>query len=200
LDFYRQRMKQFSILMIAAAMLTGIAARAEDAATTERLDKLNGYIQDLQEDKAGTKKQLADLSKEIQSLREEMSKPKGNYASADDLRKLAEKVEEIDKKRVADNDRIVKEIEKLGTKLAAPPKQVKPKPVAIDNPPANNEPKVSDKGFEHIVQSGQTLGEIIAAYNKEKGLKLKLDQVLKANPGLNPNAMKVNQKIFIPAP
>jgi LysM repeat protein len=26
------------------------------------------------------------------------------------------------------------------------------------------------------------------------------DQILKANPGLNPNSLKVGQKIFIPAP
>jgi LysM repeat protein len=173
--------------------------RAQDAATEERLNKLNGLVQDLLEDKAHQRKQIESLSREVQSLREQVSKPAGNYATADDLRMLARKVQEIDQKRIEDNERIVKKIEKLGETLASPPlgKKSKPKSDPGDNPGAGG--VTPEKGFEHTVASGDTLSTIAQAY-KEKGIKVTVDQILKVNPGLVPEKMKVGQKIFIPGP
>ncbi len=167
-------------------------------ALLERLNKLNGLVQDLLEDKAHQRKQIESLSREIQSLREQVSKPTGNYASQDDLRTLARKVQEIDQKRVEDYERIVKKIDRLGETLApSPGKKSKPKLEPADNPGAGG--AAPEKGFEHTIASGDTLSTIVQAY-KEKGIKVTVDQILKVNPGLVPEKMKVGQKIFIPAP
>src|SRR6266498_1915390 len=113
-------MKRIFFFLIALSLCGGRELRAQDAATEERLNKLNGLVQDLLEDKAHQRKQIESLSREVQSLREQVSKPAGNYATQDDLRTLARKVQEIDQKRMEDNERIVKKIEKLET-LASPP-------------------------------------------------------------------------------
>jgi len=192
-------MKRIFFFLIALSLCGGRGLRAEDAATEERLNKLNGLVQDLLEDKAHQRKQIESLSREIQNLREQVSKPTGNYASQDDLRTLARKVQEIDQKRVEDYERIVKKIERLGETLANPPpgKKSKPKLEPVDNPGAGG--ATPEKGFEHTVASGDTLSTIAQAY-KEKGIKVTVDQILKVNPGLVPEKMKVGQKIFIPAP
>ena len=192
-------MKRIFFFLIALSLCGGRGLRGQDAATEERLNKLNGLVQDLLEDKAHQRKQIESLSREIQSLREQVSKPTGNYATQDDLRTLARKVQEIDQKRVEDYERIVKKIEKLGETLASPPsgKKSKPKPEPVDNPGAGG--ATPEKGFEHTVASGDTLSTIAQAY-KEKGIKVTVDQILKVNPGLVPEKMKVGQKIFIPAP
>jgi len=192
-------MKRIFPFLIALSLWGGRELRAQDAATEERLNKLNGLVQDLLEDKAHQRKQIESLSKEIQSLREQLSKPAGNYASQDDLRTLARKVQEIDQKRVEDYERIVKKIERLGETLASPPpgKKSKPKLEPVDNPGAGG--AAPEKGFEHTVASGDTLSTIAQAY-KEKGIKVTVDQIQKVNPGLVPEKMKVGQKIFIPAP
>ena len=192
-------MKRIFFFLIALSLCGGRGLRAEDAATEERLNKLNGLVQDLLEDKAHQRKQIESLSREIQNLREQVSKPTGNYASQDDLRTLARKVQEIDQKRVEDYERIVKKIEKLGETLASPTsgKKPKPKPEPVDNAGAGG--ATPEKGFEHTVASGDTLSTIAQAY-KEKGIKVTVDQILKVNPGLVPEKMKVGQKIFIPAP
>ena len=192
-------MKRIFFFLIALSLCGGRELRGQDAATEERLNKLNGLVQDLLEDKAHQRKQIESLSREIQSLREQVSKPTGNYATQDDLRTLARKVQEIDQKRVEDYERIVKKIEKLGETLASPPpgKKTKPKPEPVDNPGAGG--ATPEKGFEHTVASGDTLSTIAQAY-KEKGIKVTVDQILKVNPGLVPEKMKVGQKIFIPAP
>jgi LysM repeat protein len=50
-----------------------------------------------------------------------------------------------------------------------------------------------------VVKPGETL-DAIALGCKEKNLKVTVAQILKANPGLKAERLKVGQKIFIPAP
>lgn len=49
-----------------------------------------------------------------------------------------------------------------------------------------------ERGVEHIVQPGQTVSEIAAAY------KVSTSKILKANNITNPNTVRVGQKLFIP--
>ena len=53
------------------------------------------------------------------------------------------------------------------------------------------------RGLEHTVQTGETLSQIVNSY-RQKGVEVTVDEVLKANPGLNPAALKVGQRIYIP--
>jgi LysM repeat protein len=139
------------------------------------------------------------LAKELGNLREEAGKKAGGFASQEEMRKLAEKLQEIDQKRVADNEKILREIDKLaktGTSTGGkrPPK--KETSSGVENPaPAGG----TEKGFKHVIQSGDTPSTIAQAF-REKGIKVTTEQILKANPGLKPNSLKVGQEIFIPAP
>ena len=168
--------------------------RAQDAATEERLNKLNGLVQDLVEDKANIKKQIDVLAKEITSLREQGSRAP-SAASAEDLRKLAEKVQEIDRKRDADNKLIVKELEKL--EKAIKEGRQRPSPVPANSGTSSAAP--ADKVYEYVVQNGDTLSAIVTAY-REQGVKITVEDILKANPGLKATSLSVGKKIFIPAP
>ena len=66
-------------------------------------------------------------------------------------------------------------------------------------PEADPPPKRDEKGYEYTVQSGDSLSLIVEAY-KQQGVKTSISEILKANPGLNPNRLLPKQKIFIPAP
>jgi LysM repeat protein len=55
-----------------------------------------------------------------------------------------------------------------------------------------------ESGYEYKVAQGDTLSNIAKAY-RAQGIKVTADQILTANPGLDPK-IKVGQKIFIPAP
>ena len=190
-------MKKISILL-AIFLTIPLFMRAQDAATEEQLNKLRGEITALQASNVELQKRLSDVMKELQDVRELASTPKGNYASTEDVKQLAEKIKEVDRKRVEDVDLITSEIKKLGKAITSssirPPKnQDTPPKTSSDTPPA------SDKGYEYVIKSGDTLSAIVAEYNKQ-GVKVTTDQVLKANPGLKAESLKVNQKIFIPAP
>lgn len=189
-------------MLISLALFGTPALRAQDAAVEERLNKLTAQIQDSQDLNAKLQKQIESLAKEVRELRDQQNHPAGNYAAQDDLKRLAEKVQEIDQKREADKQLIVEKIAELGKTISAPARPTRNSSVAPpkDNSSAPDKAGASDqKGFEYFIQENDTLGKIVKAY-REKNIKVTVDQIQKANPGLEPTKMSVGQKIWIPAP
>ena len=174
------------------------AARAQDDATQQQINKLNGQVQDLLDAQAVQAKRIDALEKEISEL---LDKSGGSSVAQGDLEKLADQIQEIDKKRQADRELILKEIEKLGKVSGGSGSGHKSPPPATTTPTASSSAGTGGKenGYEYAVQHNDTLSIIVKAY-REQGIKVTTDQILKANPGLNPNSLKVGQKIFIPAP
>ena len=194
-------MKRISILLVTLALCAPPVLRAQDAATEERLNKLSGRIEDLTAGQEVLKKQLADLSREIEALREQASKPTASYARPEDLNSLADKVKEVDRKRLDDAEKTQGELLKLRKLLEEPISSSKKTggAKAPKDTPAAAAPATSDKGFEYVIKSGDTLDAIVQAY-REKNIKVTVSQIVAANPGLKPERLKVGQKVFIPAP
>ena len=177
-------MKKFLLLLIAGLFIaTGL--RAQDAATQEQLDRLRAEVSALQTANVELQKRLSDVLKELQELRAQVAKPTGNYAGAEDVKSLAAAIKEVDRKREADRDLILAELKKLSKTAAAP--------VVAQSSTA------AERGYEYIIQSGDTISAIVQAY-RDQGVKVTIDDVLKANSGIDPKSLKVGQKIFIPHP
>jgi phage tail protein X len=176
-------------------------ARAQDAATQQQIDKLSGQIQDLLDAQAAQGKRLDALEKQIADLGDKLSQPAANdSASADDLKKLAAQVQEIDKKRQDDNDLILKQLEKLAKASGVPVAAHKPSPAvstATTTSTDNPTPGGKQNGYEYAIASGDTISAIAKAY-RAQGVKVTSAQILAANPGLNANSLIVGKKIFIP--
>jgi len=178
------------------------AVRAQDDATQQQINKLNGQLQDALDAQAVQAKRITALEKEISELRDKSSQPTvANTANADDLKKLADQVQEIDKKRQEDRELILKEIGKLGKVSGSPASSHKAPPAVSTTAPENPVPAITSpqKGYEYIIKRNDTLSIVVKAY-RDQGIKVTVDQILKANPGLDPKSLKVGQKIFIPAP
>jgi LysM repeat protein len=178
---------------------TVCAARGQDAATQQQIDKLYGQIQDLTEAQAAQNKRIDALEKSIGDLGDKLNQPAANNsASADDLKKLAAQVQEIDKKRQDDNELILKQIEKLGkTGGISTPSHRTTATVSTNTPDATA--TGPQKGYDYTIAANDTVSGIAKAY-RAQGVKVTTDQILKANPGLNPNSLIVGKKIFIPDP
>jgi LysM repeat protein len=197
-------MKRVSYLLLTFALCAAPGVRAQDAATQERLDKLSGRIEDLTAAHEALKKQIADLSKDLESLREQSGKPNTTYARQEDveksLKQVADAIKEVDRKRLDDAENVRAELVKLRKILEAPlPQSRKSATNAPKDVPVATPSTTPEKGFEYIVKSGDTLDAIVLAC-REKNIKVTVPQVLKANPGLKAERLKVGQKIFIPAP
>jgi phage tail protein X len=181
---------------------TASLASAQDAATQQQIDQINGRIQDIIDAQAAQGKKLAELEKSVSDLSDKLNQPAANNsASADDLRKLAGQVKDLAKKQQDDNDLIVKELEKLGKGGGIPTTSHKAPsistPASADNSTANAGDK--QNGYWQTVGSGETISAIAKAY-QDKGVKVTVKRILDANPGLDPKNLKVGQKIWIPDP
>jgi len=205
-------MKRISFLLVTLALGITPILRAQDAATEERLNKLSGRIDDLMAAQESMRKQISDLAREVANVREvAASAPKGNFASQEDLTRLKKAIEEVDRKRISDAEETQKQLLKIrdavlkmpapptgGTRTKSAPKE-KDAGSSTERATTEKPPTGDEKGYPYTIQSGDTLSVIVQAY-KEKNIKITVDQILKANPGLNEKKLKVGQKIFIPAP
>lgn len=188
----------FSFLIAATSATTVLA---QDADTQAQIDKLSGQIQDILAAQERQTKQMAELEKSIAELRDKVNAPAANpdNASREDLKNLAEKVQEIDKKRQADRELILKEIDKLSRVAAGAPVKTRSKPAPTADDATTTTTATPQKGYEYVVKSGDTLAAIAKAYS-EQGVKVTVSQILKANPGLDANKLYVGKKVFIPDP
>jgi nucleoid-associated protein YgaU len=179
---------------------------AQETATQQQLDKLSGQIQDLLEAQAQQGKRFDALQKEIGELREKVNTPVVNdSASREDLKRLATQVQEIDQKRQDDRDLILEELKKLGKAAAiapvTPTHKPKPTPELTTSGGENTTatPSGPENGHYYVIKDGDRLSDIVKAY-RAQGVKVTTTQILKANPGLDPNKIISGKKIFIPDP
>jgi LysM repeat protein len=195
-------MRKISLWVFILA-LTVSAARGQDAATQQQIDQLNGKLQDLLDTQAAQGKRLDALEKSISDLQGKLDQPAvNNSASADDLKKLAEQVQEIDKKRQDDNDLILKQIASLGKVSSGSSSSHHSSPnISTATSTGDSTPTAGgpQKGYDYTIAANDTVSGIAKAY-RAQGVKVTTAQILAANPGLNPNSLIVGKKIFIPDP
>jgi LysM repeat protein len=194
-------MKKISLWVI-ILVFTASLAQAQESATQQELDKLSGQIQDLLEAQAQQGKRIDALEKEISDLRDKVNAPvASDYVTRDDLKKIADQVDEIDKKRQDDRDLILAQIEKLGhvTAPAPPPPRHSTSTSTTTTGPGADNTGTPQTGYEYEIKAGDTLGLIAKAY-RDQGVKVTKSQIIKANPNMNPNVLIPGKKIFIPDP
>jgi LysM repeat protein len=193
-------MKRISYFLMTALLLAApVAAPAQDAAMEERLNSLSAQIDVLKEAKELQSKRIEALEKQVSDLQSQVSKPSGDDASSEDLKTVKDAVKEVDKKRQADSENVADQLEKLRKALVGGGSSCGGRHTSV--PPADAPKTPFDTTaphMEHKVEPGETLSAIVTAY-RNKNIKITLQQVLNANPGLKPEALKAGQTIIIPA-
>lgn len=198
------------------------AAVAEREEAETRYKRISARVQEMEETLQAHQKTIMKLTEEVHRLSEDISRlasKNENAATQESIKRLAEKIEEVDRKRQADNDLVLGQLKSLGKTLAAPvrpgptekPGSSSPAGRSSSVPPGNNsvqnppgEPgkttaAVTENGYEYSIKSRDTLDKIVRDL-RAHGMKLTQKQVEDANPGVNWNKLKIGQKIFIPAP
>jgi TolA-binding protein len=183
-----------------------IAAKEDEQA---RFERLTTDLQTIQTDNEDLHAKITAMETEIQTLRDAQAHAADNSGIQDELKQLADKIEEVDKKRLEDKDAISEEIHRSINELektlgAAPTPAPTPSHARKPNPADVPAAPVSENGYSYTIKSGDTLGAVVKAYNedyKSKGLKtITLRQAMEANPSVNWARLRVGQKIIIPRP
>ncbi|MCI0745915.1 MAG: LysM peptidoglycan-binding domain-containing protein [Verrucomicrobia subdivision 3 bacterium] len=172
------------------------AAREEAEA---RYQRLTSRIDDLEVTFHRFQRDLDKLESEIRSLRDQVSRVADNSQNAatqESIKRLADKIEEVDSKRLKDQESVMagfREMERLlksSISRSSPPKST----------PLPDKEKNTGKGYEYTIREKDTLSGIVTAIREQKGLKVTQKQIMDANPGVNWNRLRIGQKIFIPEP
>lgn len=182
-----------------AATAAAVAAREE---AEEHSRQLAADMENLHAANQALEQRISALEDVIKQLREAQARAASNSSVQDDLKRLAEKIEEVDRKRAEDKQAIAEEIKQSTASLE---KTLAVAPAAQSrSAPAKVQADSGDKCYVYTVQSGDFLSAIVKAYNtdfKSKGMKtISLKQVMEANPGMDWNRLQVGKKINIPKP
>ncbi|MEO7298845.1 MAG: LysM peptidoglycan-binding domain-containing protein [Verrucomicrobiota bacterium] len=203
-------MKQLLVFIVLASTFIAPPLRAQNAASViaerqeadERYKRMSTDVESVLGANVALQKKVSALENELQRLREDhaqLRKASNNDNTTESLRKLAEKIQEVDRKREADKELIIAEFGKLGKKL-----ETSSTPRTPRNIVAPEAPPSSDKGYPYTIKSNDTLSAIVSDINtqfKSNGMKtITQKQVSDANPNVNWSKLKIGQKIFIPAP
>ena len=162
-------------------------ALAEVPKLVQQFDQLaanqDEIVQRLLKVEAGSGAESA-LRAEIEALRAEVAELKASIRREQDAMRRE----------------IVSDLAKRISTLQPPPPPPPPAPVrpvasARPAPAAPQQPPPVEIGphYEYVVEQGQTLSLIA------KGFDTTVQKILAANPGLKPNALRVGQKLIIPA-
>lgn len=185
-------------MLWAFALCTGFAqdaspAAKEDAAierekmlrAADTVEVLSARLEKLETLLASLQKDLADVKTENSSLKDQLA--------------------QSETQRLKEREIIIAEVDKAVTKAkndfseklasAAPA----PAPIAeTDKAEKNEKSEKTEKGYEHVVEKGQTLWLIAKAY-QDKGVAVTADDIRRANNLKAQTSLQVGQKLFIPA-
>jgi LysM repeat protein len=137
---------------------------------------------------------IESLSMRMDDLADALERMQANTAHAGDNRlhamdelvvSLQSRVTDLEAARVRDREEM---INKLTSKIA----EIVNKPTVRPPPATGSRPSTSQYGYEHTVQSGETLSAIAKAYG------VGMSAIIQANNLQDPNNLKVGQTLFIP--
>lgn len=213
--------KLLVITMLAALALPASLRSQQDSPTAaaereqaeERHRTLTKRLDGIEESFAALQKNVTSLREEVRRLKDELDRSKNKNdggATQESIKYLAEKIEEVDKKRLNDSELVRKQFAELKKFVLESPGSPRSTPQAPSGgtPPRGNQgnqggtPKsIPDKqpGWTYKIKANDTLAAIVAALRKQ-GINVTQKQIEQANEGVNWNKLKIGQVIFIPAP
>ena len=184
------------------------SARAHREEAEERYKLLNSKLESIIEtqelllkNQDKLQQRIGSLAGELEDMKRAHSRSGASFATIEQLKELAEKMKEIDRKRADDKELILKtfkELQKIPMHVAPPPTVIEPKPEPVE------EREHTGPTYDYTVKKGDFLEKIIAGYNEEfekRGQsKITVAQVMKANPKLDRNKLFAGKIIKIPVP
>jgi LysM repeat protein len=199
----------FLVLCTAFLRAEDPVALAERQEAEERYKRMNATLEELQASVLAQQQTIVRLTEELRNTREDLNRvisSSKDAATQESIKKLAEAIEKVDEKRLADNKNVttrfneaMREIQKTLANRPLPRVPTEPTPPIGKQEPTTktNTPPPTEAGYEYTIRSGDTLSGLVAKLNRD-GHKVTQTQLKEANPTVNWNKLIVGRKLFIP--
>jgi len=182
----------------AAQVSYGAQAYAEQQQAEERWRKLSAQMEELLSTQEVLRKRISALEDENRGLRADVSRAASAGVAPEEfqrvIKEITGKLKEVDDKRVSDNKALLEQVKQLIKDIKPGATVTSPR---VQSVPDGSEPLPSNQEYVHIVQSGENITAIVQGYQAQ-GIKTSIKAVQQANPGVNPNKLKVGQELIIP--
>ena len=163
--------------------------------------RMGAKMEQLEDSLRSQQQRISSLDAEIHSLRNEVDRLKTRNESAatqDSIKRLADKIEEVDKKRIADNDLIILQLKSIGKTITKSviPSEPRPEPTTSKQNSTEQTGPPEDS-LAYKVKDGDTLSRIIINLRAIK-VNVTQKQVMEANPKVDWKRLQIGQTIYIP--
>ncbi len=179
------------------------AAAAEREEREANFKRMNTLVEQMQDTMQAQSRDIGKLVAEVHNLREQLDRLKNkaeSTATQEAIKQLAEKIEEVDKKRQKDNELVYKKISALGKELSTTLVAREPAPAPrVTEKPAVTPPAPPENMLAYPIKDGDTLSRIVADL-RAQNVKITQKQMMDANPKVNWNKLRIGQTVFIPVP
>lgn len=195
-----------SISLLFGLVLLGVSAPsapAQNAAEVmaayrvleEKNRRMEANMEELQSTLEVLRDRLQAQSSEIVSLREELTRSKGDSVKPSQLDALAQEMTKtMNEYRKKDRELILGELNKLREDLLA---EVRQGSRATPPPSTTRAPEPVGDHYAYTIEAGNTISSIVKAF-RDQGVNVSTEDVLKANPGVRPTSLQPGQTIKIP--
>ncbi len=187
----------FALFLLGVAFPLSLFAQnpaADEDARDERMKILKAadQIEMIQSNSESLRSDVDNLKTQLATMQEDNASLKQQVAD------LKSSLEKMDAARAKEREVLLDEVSKLIASAPKPaPVESKKSEKINEDHSADTTPAKPQHGFNHVVEKGETLSMIAAAY-RDKGVKVTVDDIRQANSlGAN-DVIKVGQKLFIP--
>lgn len=224
-------------LLAIAAVALATAARMDaqsldPAVVGERIQRLTAAVESLELSLASQKRQIDALNNEIHKVRDEIARQgdalrqKDARPWAEETKRLADAIAEVDRKRAADGEQVVRVLNDLKRAVAVSTEVPKPSKAGTSEPRGSGsgrgsggnvrgadgsgskggdkdpQDKTPEKALEYVLERGQRLSDVVASFNEEakkQGYQpVTVSQVMKVNNIKDDKKIREGTKILLP--
>lgn len=212
--------------LLAIAWTAGLAVASQaqgidPAVVGERLQRLSSVVESLEITLSSQQRQIETLNREVQRARDDASRQGTQRPWAEDLRRLADAISEVDRKRIADNENVLKVLGDLRKALSGLAEQTRSSASGSGARGRDDEPRRArgddgggrsggesrvpagaKKAVEYVMKSGDTVSGVVVKFNtdaKARGFQaLTVQQVLDFNEIADARRVQEGTKLQLP--
>jgi TolA-binding protein len=198
-------------LIVWACLLLGLGAPAtaqtvDPAILGERLQRVLAVVESLEVTVANQQRQIESLGNEVQRLRDDLSQQGQNRAWTTDIKRLGDAVSEVDRKRLADQEQVLKvlnDLKKSVTAAVDAPTRAPSRPATTPSTSASTSGTATPpKALPINVERGQTISDLVRAFNEQasrQGVRpLTITEVMKFNNITDARRVQEGQSVLLP--